>query len=85
MKLRKKKSKDGDWIVANDSTGGHAHFDTKFGANTIIFLLENNIEPCNPYFIESKRRLLEESDKNKKNQKKKHRYYNSQNFRAVLF
>ncbi len=78
MKLRKKKSKDGDWIVINDSTGGHAHFDTKFGASTIIFLLRNNIEPSNPYFIESKRRLLEEKMKYKKKQKKKQRYYNSQ-------
>lgn len=76
MELRKKKSKDGDWIVANDHTGGHAHFDTKFGANTIIFLLRNNIEPHNPYFIESKRRLLEESNKHKKKRKKQHRYHN---------
>lgn len=71
MKLRKKKTKDGDWIVANDSTGGHAHFDTKFGADTIIYLLRNNIEPYDHYFIESKRRLLEERKKKRKRKRKK--------------
>lgn len=58
MKLRKKKTKSGDWIVANDDLGTHAHFKSKFGVNVIIHLLRNNIEPENPYFIESKRRLL---------------------------
>lgn len=75
MQLRKKKTRDGDWIVANDSTGGHAHFDTKFGADTIIFLLKNNIEPYDPYFIESKRRLLENK---KQKKKKKNKYINKQ-------
>ena len=75
MKLRRKKTKDGDWIVANDITGGHAHFDTKFGADTIIYLLKNNIDPYNPYFKESKRRLLEEKKYN--NKKKKQKYVNN--------
>lgn len=77
MQLRKKKTRDGDWVVANDSTGGHAHFDTKFGANVMIFLLKNDIEPYDPYFIEAKRRLLEDGKKNKK-KKNKQRYYNNQ-------
>lgn len=75
MQLRKKKTCDGDWIVANDSTGGHAHFDTKFGADTIIFLLNNNIEPSNPYFVESKRRLLK-SSKTREKKRKKCKYIN---------
>ena len=57
-KFRKKKTKSGDWIVANDTLGTHAHFRTKFGASVIIYLIKNGIEPENPYFIESKRRLL---------------------------
>jgi hypothetical protein len=77
MKLRKKKTKDKDWVVINDSTGGHAHFKSKKGCNDIITLLKKGVEPYDPYFIESKRRLLEE----KPDKRKKHRfkYHNVQN------
>lgn len=74
MKLRKKRTKDGDWIVANDETGGHAHFWTKKGCNAMITLLKKGIEPYDPHFIEAKRRLLEEQ----KEKGKKHRFkYNN--------
>ena len=76
MQLRKKKTKDGDWIVANDSTGGHAHFWTKKGCNAIITLLRKDIEPYDPHFIEAKRRLLEPTIEEKKDYKQ--RYYNVQ-------
>ncbi len=60
MQLRKKKTKSGDWVVVNDDNNAHAHFRSKFGANVIIHLLKNNIEPINPYFQESKRRLTQD-------------------------
>ena len=77
MQLRKKRTKDGDWIVANDSTGGHAHFFTKRGCNSIITFIRKDIEPTDPYFIEAKRRLMEEPNKAEKKKHKQH-YYNVQ-------
>ena len=76
MQLRKKRTKDGDWIVANDSTGGHAHFWTKRGCNSIITFINKDIEPTDPYFIEAKRRLTEPSKEEKKEYKD--RYHNVQ-------
>ena len=46
-----------DWIVVNCLTGTHAHFDTKWGCECIIHMLDEGIEPIDPHFIESKRRL----------------------------
>ena len=76
MQLRKKQTKDGDWIVANDSTGGHAHFWTKRGCNSIITFISKDIEPTDPYFIEAKRRLTEPSKEEKKEYRE--RYINIQ-------
>ena len=76
MQLRKKQTKDGDWIVANDSTGGHAHFWTKRGCNSIITFINKDIEPTDPYFIEAKRRLTEPSKEEKKEYRE--RYINIQ-------
>lgn len=49
-----------DWIVINTFTQAHAHFKSKWGCESIIHMLNEEIEPNNPYFIESKRRLTEE-------------------------
>ena len=76
MQLRKKRTKDGDWIVANDSTGGHAHFWTKRGCNSIITFINKDIEPTDPYFQEAKRRLTEPSKEEKKEYRE--RYINIQ-------
>lgn len=76
MQLRKKRTKDGDWIVANDATGTHAHFFTKKGCNSIITFIRKDIEPTDPYFIEAKRRLTEPNKEEKKEYKD--RYYNVQ-------
>ena len=76
MQLRKKRTKDGDWIVANDATGGHAHFCTKRGCNSIITFINKDIEPTDPYFQEAKRRLTEPSKEEKREYKE--RYHNIQ-------
>lgn len=59
-KFRIKKTKNGDFIVINKKTNTHAHFATIKGCKDIIFFITHDIEPYNPYFIESKRRLLGE-------------------------
>ncbi len=48
-----------DWIVVNCDSGSHAHFKSKRGCESIIHMINEDIEPDNPYFVESMRRLTE--------------------------
>lgn len=73
--LKYKEVRDG-YIVYRKDTEKHTHFKSKNGARKFLYLMNKNLLPQSPYFVESARRLLTEEEFNKLKTRRKQKYCN---------
>jgi len=75
LSLHYKEVKDG-YIVYRKGTEKHTHFNSKHGARKFLYLMNKNLLPQSPYFVESARRVLTEEEFKKLKIRRKQKYCN---------